>query len=202
QRAIRPLRADRLDDRRDAIEAAHAAVLAGKLYEILGAEGVGLGRAGGKPELLQEVVAGKVGNAPPCLAHSEVLRRLPEPDRDELRVQIRHVDERDVAELPEAQQCVLAQLALGEGTGQGAHGATNRRRCDQRRLHELAPRDHAATSLYVFEEELGQATVTFCSCLKMVPSSSSHVNSNVPVSGTLTEKARYGFAEIAGCQSL
>ena len=87
-----------LHDGGDAIEAAHAPVGLRQLGEVLIGERVGLGRFRRKRELLEEGLAGDVGNDALGFADADVHGRLAEVQRHELAVDVRHVHERDVAE--------------------------------------------------------------------------------------------------------
>ncbi len=137
---LRPLGADALQDGRDPVEPAHAAVLAGERDEVLRGQGVGHRRARLDAVELQEVLARDVRRLARLLADPDVDRGLAEVDRLELGVDVGDVHQRHVARGGEACQRLLGE-ALRRGQprqsaaedGRGGHGG----------LEEFTPRNHA-----------------------------------------------------------
>ncbi len=91
----------------------------------------------------EEILAGNVGHKPLHLADAEIDRRLAEINRHELGVQIRDMDQRDIAERFEPQEISLCQTLLRGGLTKrpDATAGGDRRRCEAC-LHEFAPGDH------------------------------------------------------------
>ena len=114
-------RADRLDQRRHTVHAAHAAVGAGQVLEIEIRQGVGLRRATLDVVVFQEILAGEMGRQAHHLANADVDAGLAEVDRIELRVNVRQVDQRHLPFRLELQDVVLGDGLLRHRRAQGGH---------------------------------------------------------------------------------
>ncbi len=137
--AVAALGADRLQDRGNAIEAAKTAVAAGQRLKIVRGQRIGGGRARLDIIEIEKGLAGDMRDEPLDLADAEVRRRLAEQQRHELGMDVRDMNQRDVAERIEPQQLVLRQALLCQ---RPCPPARNNRRRRRRHLEKIAPRKH------------------------------------------------------------
>ena len=132
--------AHRADQRRDAIHAAHAPVVAGERNEIVRGQREGVRRAGSDIEVLPELGVGDMRRQSLGFADAEIDRRLAEMQRHQLRVDVGHVQDGDGAERIEAHDVGLRQALLGGDVPEPAETASDRqRRRSRRRLQEFPP---------------------------------------------------------------
>jgi hypothetical protein len=136
-----PLGADRLDQGRQAVDAADLAVGPSQRRVILRCQDMGLGGAGRDPELAQEVGAGEVGRLAERRADPKVDRGLAEVDRHELGVDVGEVQKGDLANRLEAQQIVLGDFLLRQRPAQ-PRGRAGDRGGGGGQLKQITPADH------------------------------------------------------------
>jgi hypothetical protein len=105
-----PLRAQALYQRREMREAADLAVRQRGPFEVEEGERVGFARARLDPERLEEMLADEVGGPTGRGADADVDARLAEVDRQELRVAVGEMQQRDVAEPGNPVQGLRARL--------------------------------------------------------------------------------------------
>ena len=134
--------ADRLDDGRDAIHAAHAAIVLRQRLIVFRRHGVGVRRARRDLEMGEKGVLGQMRGTAIRLADAQIDRRLAEIERDELGVEVGDVDERHRSQRVEAQKVGLRQLLLRGEPTERREARTDQKASRRRRLQEVPAADH------------------------------------------------------------
>ena len=208
---VAALGTNRLDDRGNAVEPAHAAVAPGQGGEVHSGERIGCSRAGRDPIEVEQRLAADMRNQSFHLADAEIDRRLAEQQRHELGVEIGNVNEGNVADRLEVQQLLLGEALLSEGTRRDLRQERCRRRGH---LQKIPPREHAELRP-VRDASVGArqtvdrrrrvsrryVTVIDSSPTILLPSSSTQVSTTAPDSCARNLNWMYGLAEIAGSRS-
>ena len=117
------LGADRADQRRQAVDAAHPSVILRERHEIVGGQREGVGRSGGKLEMLAKLLIREMRRQSAHLADAEIDRWFAKVQRHELRVQIGHVKNGHRAERLEAEDVGLRQPLLRSHASERAGAA-------------------------------------------------------------------------------
>jgi hypothetical protein len=129
QAAPGALRPDRLDDGRHAIRPAHGAEAPGEVGKIQIGQRMGEGRVPRQAEFGQKSLPGDMGQPAARFADANLRRSFAEEHRHQLAVQIRHMDQRDLAERRKAQQFILAgRFGISVCCGASAAAATSKSR--------------------------------------------------------------------------
>ncbi len=140
------LGADRLEDGGDAVEAAQPPIASGQRGEIHRGERICGRRARGDAIALEKSFAADMRDQTSRFAGAEIDRRFAEENRQELRMNVGDVDERDIANRLESQQRILGETLLRQrprpAAGRNGHGCGSH-------LQKIAPGEHCSDSLKV-----------------------------------------------------
>ena len=193
--------AHRIDQRGNAVHAAHAAIVARQRDEVVGCERIGIRRSGGDAEILPELRVGEMRRQALIPADAEIDRRLAEIQRHQLRMIVGDIEDRHRAQRIEPRDVGLGQALLRRHTSERTQSASDcQRRRSRGRLQEFPPRYHRTTFVPSnggkrFSESLAlarhyaarkdQPTVSLFLAVYSEPSSSFQVKVNSPVSDAL-----------------
>ncbi len=113
--AVAALGPDGIDDRGDAVEAADPPVGAGQRDEILAGQRMGCRGAARDIEVTEKISRSGLRRIASGVRQRHMRRRFAQEHRDQLRMQVGDMDQRDIAERRELEQLVLTQPLLREG---------------------------------------------------------------------------------------